>query len=82
MTDCEKGIAVQDERIARRKRALARKRDTEGEGPGENADEKTGLLDERELRRLIRQAQRRRAKLVRDRDRRAKKQKATTDERG
>ena len=82
MTDYEKEIAVQDERIARRKRALARKRDTEGAPPGENTGEKTGLLDERGLRRLLKQAQRRRAKLVRDRDRRAKEQKATTDERG
>lgn len=80
MKDYEKEIAVQDERIARRKGALARKMATEskksGEAPsenaGENAGEKSGLLGERELRRLLKQAQRRRLKLIGDRDRRAK----------
>ncbi len=75
----EKEIAILDESIVRRKKALARKSATgskkSGETPEENAGEKTGLLGERELRRLLKQAQRRKRKLVWDRDRRAKTEK-------
>jgi hypothetical protein len=63
MVDYEKRIAVQDELVTRRKRALTRKKD--------RTVERSGVLSERGIRRLIKQAQRRRAKLVRDRDRRA-----------
>ena len=73
MIDYEKALAVQDERITRRRRALARKK--------EKAGEKSGILSESELRKLVKQATRRKAKLVRDRDRRAGK-KATADESG
>ena len=77
MIDYEKALAVQDDLITRRRRALARKTDREKESPGE----KSGILSERELRKLVKQAARRKAKLVRDRDRRAGK-KATADESG
>ena len=65
MIDYEKQMAVQDELITRRKRARATKREETGQ--------KAGLLSERELKKLIRQAQRRKAKLVRDRARRGNK---------
>ncbi len=74
MIDFEKQIAAQDELIARRKKALVRKK--------ENAGERAGILSERELRKLLKQAQRRRARLVRDRDRRAKKSKSAGDGNG
>ncbi len=71
MIDFEKQMAAQDELIARRKKALVHKK--------ENTGERAGILSERELRKLLKQAQRRRARLVRDRDRRAKERKSTTD---
>ncbi len=75
MRDYEKEIAVEDERIAKRKRALGKKRQESGEKAEEMTGAKTGLLGERELRRLLKQAQRRKRKLVKDRDRRAKTEK-------
>ena len=71
MPNYEKEIAVQDELIARRKKALARRRDKTGQKPG--------TLSERQLKKLIKQAQRRKAKLARDRDRRAGKKKGTEE---
>ena len=82
MTNYEKEIAAQEELIARRKGALARKRDREKESPGEKASgaQTAGILSERELRQLVKQAQRRKAKLAKDRARRAGAR-ATADER-
>ena len=63
MTDDDRLIAAQDERIVRRKRALVKRK------------QEAGPLDERGLRKLVKQAQRRRAKLVKDQARRAGKEK-------
>jgi hypothetical protein len=65
--DYAKLIAKQDELIAKRKGALGKKRAGAGE---EGGAVKTGVLDERELKKLLKQAQRRKAKLVRDQKRR------------
>ena len=72
MIDYEKQIAVQDELIARRRKALARKNEKTGQ--------KSGALSERELKKLLKQAQRRRAKIVKDRERRAGKGKSEGQE--
>ncbi len=62
MTDYEKAVAELDGTIARRKAALAKLK-AGGDRPA--------IVDERRLRRLVKQVQRRKAKLLKDRKRRS-----------
>lgn len=86
--DYAKLIAVQDELIVKRKGALGKKRAGAGphalkERPAGAAEEagavKAGILGERELMKLLKQAQRRKAKLLKDQNRRMAQKKGARE---
>ncbi len=62
MVDYEKAVAEEDTKIARRKAALQKLK---------AGGEKPGMLSERRLRKLAKQTQRRKAKLLKDQKRRS-----------